>query len=55
MSVLASQNGLSRVASVWPAGARIVAGAVDPEVDDHGYVKPGLGDIGDRLYGTQLL
>lgn len=32
----------------------IVVGAVDDELDAKGYVKPGLGDIGDRLYGTSL-
>ena len=27
--------------------------AVDRELDDHGYIRPGLGDAGDRLYGTR--
>ena len=27
--------------------------AVDRELDDHGYIRPGLGDAGDRLYGTK--
>jgi uracil phosphoribosyltransferase len=49
---LASQAGLERAESVWPEGVRFVVGAVDPELDGHGYVKPGFGDIGDRLFGT---
>jgi uracil phosphoribosyltransferase len=31
---------------VWTA-------AVDPVLNDHGYILPGLGDAGDRLYGTR--
>ncbi|KIW15820.1 uracil phosphoribosyltransferase [Exophiala spinifera] len=55
VSVLASEKGLSRVRSIWPEGVKVVVGATDGELDHHGYVKPGVGDIGDRLYGTQLL
>lgn len=55
VSILASEKGLSRVQSIWPEGVKVVVGATDGELDQHGYVKPGVGDIGDRLYGTQLL
>ena len=27
--------------------------AIDRQLDDHGYIRPGLGDAGDRLYGTK--
>jgi len=27
--------------------------AIDRCLDDHGYIRPGLGDAGDRLYGTK--
>jgi uracil phosphoribosyltransferase len=30
----------------------IVTAAVDPELDDRGYIVPGLGDAGDRYFGT---
>lgn len=30
----------------------IVAAAIDPELNDHGYIVPGLGDAGDRYFGT---
>ncbi|WP_403021634.1 uracil phosphoribosyltransferase [Salinibacterium sp. GXW1014] len=30
----------------------IVLGALDERLDEHGYIVPGLGDAGDRLYGT---
>lgn len=42
------------MASVWSEGTEVYVGAIDKEVDDKGYVKPGLGDIGDRLFGTSL-
>ena len=30
----------------------IIAAAIDPELNDHGYIVPGLGDAGDRYFGT---
>ena len=31
----------------------IVAGALDRELNENAYIVPGLGDFGDRLYGTE--
>jgi uracil phosphoribosyltransferase len=31
----------------------IYTGCIDRELDDHGYIRPGLGDAGDRIYGTK--
>jgi uracil phosphoribosyltransferase len=55
LSLIASKAGLERAASVWPENTNFIVGAEDAELDDHGYVKPGLGDIGDRLFGTALI
>ena len=33
-------------------GIRIFAAAMDRELNDHAYIIPGLGDAGDRLFGT---
>jgi uracil phosphoribosyltransferase len=30
----------------------IVTGALDEKLNEHGYIVPGLGDAGDRLYGV---
>jgi uracil phosphoribosyltransferase len=30
----------------------IITAAIDPELDNHGYIVPGLGDAGDRYFGT---
>jgi uracil phosphoribosyltransferase len=32
---------------------RIDTAAIDRELDERGYILPGLGDAGDRLYGTK--
>ncbi|KAH7240392.1 hypothetical protein FSOLCH5_010776 [Fusarium solani] len=52
LSLLASRPGLEKAANVWPENTRFFVGAVDEELDSKGYVKPGLGDIGDSLFGT---
>jgi uracil phosphoribosyltransferase len=31
----------------------IVTAAIDERLDEHGYIVPGLGDAGDRMYGTK--
>lgn len=33
---------------------RIVVAALDPELNEHGYITPGLGDAGDRLFGPPV-
>ena len=37
---------------VGDAKVSIVLGALDERLNEHGYIVPGLGDAGDRLYGT---
>lgn len=50
--LLASPEGLSSFQSHHPDVPVWVA-AVDERLDDHGYILPGLGDAGDRMYGTK--
>jgi len=50
-SVLGSEAGLKRAAGEWE-GVEIWVGGCDKEVDAKGMIKPGLGDVGDRLYLT---
>ncbi len=33
--------------------SNIYAGAVDDQLNEHGYIVPGLGDAGDRIFGTK--
>lgn len=50
--VLASEEGLGRVAETWGEGVEVWVGGVDGETDEKGMIKPGLGDVGDRLFLT---
>ena len=52
MNLLAAPEGLERVQSEHP-DVDIYVAAVDERLNDHGYITPGLGDAGDRLYGTK--
>lgn len=52
ISILASQDGLQKAAEAWPEGVELWIGGVDPATDGQGMIKPGLGDVGDRLYLT---
>ncbi len=51
VAVLAAPEGLRRLQADHP-DLRIVVGAVDRQLNDKGYILPGLGDAGDRLFGT---
>jgi uracil phosphoribosyltransferase len=50
--LLATQVGLANFHSHHP-DVRVWTAAIDGQLNDHGYILPGLGDAGDRLYGTQ--
>lgn len=52
LSILASREGLKRAAEAWPEGVELWVGRVDEETDEKGMIKPGLGDVGDRLFLT---
>jgi uracil phosphoribosyltransferase len=52
VALLATEAGIANVLSHHPE-VRIWTAAVDPELNEHGYIVPGLGDAGDRLYGTR--
>lgn len=51
LAVVATEEGVARVLDDDPR-TRIVTAAVDPGLDERGYIVPGLGDFGDRLFGT---
>jgi len=50
-SVLAAPEGIARLHAGHP-DCRIVVAAVDRQLNDKAYILPGLGDAGDRLFGT---
>ena len=51
VALLAAPEGLDRLHSDHP-DLHIVVGAVDRQLNEKGYILPGLGDAGDRLFGT---
>ena len=52
ISVLGSVGGVTKAAEEWPEGVVVWVGAVDPSCDEQGMIKPGIGDVGDRLFLT---
>jgi uracil phosphoribosyltransferase len=53
--LLAAPEGLARLAAAFgddgPARVRVVTAALDEKLNQRGYIVPGLGDAGDRLFG----
>jgi len=52
LCLLAAPEGIEHLAQHHP-DVRIITAAIDSHLNDHGYIVPGLGDAGDRLYGTK--
>jgi uracil phosphoribosyltransferase len=52
VSLLACPEGLEHFHHAHP-DVHVVTAAVDEKLNDHGYIIPGLGDAGDRLFGTK--
>jgi uracil phosphoribosyltransferase len=50
--LLAAPEGAAHLSASHP-DVKIITCAIDRELDDHGYIRPGLGDAGDRLFGTK--
>jgi uracil phosphoribosyltransferase len=51
LSVVSCPTGIEQFHRQHP-DVPIITAAIDPELDDHGYIVPGLGDAGDRYFGT---
>ena len=50
--LLAAPEGLARIEEAFPGDTvQVVTGAVDERLNEKGYIVPGLGDAGDRLFG----
>ena len=50
--LIAAPEGIATFTAAHP-DVPVFAGAIDRELDSHGYIRPGLGDAGDRFYGTK--
>jgi uracil phosphoribosyltransferase len=51
MCLIAAKQGIERLSKAYPE-IPIYVGAVDEHLNDKGYIIPGLGDAGDRMFGT---
>ena len=52
LCIVAAPVGVTRVHDAHP-DVPIICAALDRELNEHGYILPGLGDAGDRLFGTR--
>ena len=52
MCLLATPEGIATLQAAHP-DVDIYTAAIDRQLDDHGYILPGLGDAGDRIFGTK--
>ena len=50
--LLAAPEGIAAFNAAHP-DVQIFTASVDSHLNDHGYIVPGLGDAGDRMYGTK--
>ena len=50
--IVSAPVGIRKILEAHP-DVEIYVAAVDEKLNDHGYIVPGLGDAGDRLYGTK--
>jgi uracil phosphoribosyltransferase len=52
LSIIGVMEGVNRILSLHPE-VEIYLGNLDEKLNDHAYIVPGLGDAGDRLFGTK--
>lgn len=52
LCILAAPEGVEKIQQAHP-DVDIYAAAYDEKLNDHGYIVPGLGDAGDRIFGTK--
>ena len=52
MVLVAAPEGIEHIQKLYP-DVEIYAGALDDHLNEHGYIVPGLGDAGDRIFGTK--
>jgi uracil phosphoribosyltransferase len=52
IAIIAAPEGIARIENDHP-NVQIVVAAIDRGLNEHGFIVPGLGDAGDRLYGTK--
>jgi len=51
ISIISAQPGIDAIRKRFPS-VKLITGATDPTLNDHKFIVPGLGDFGDRYFGT---
>lgn len=51
LSMIAAPPALQKLNDAYP-GLKVYTGMIDAELNDRGYIVPGVGDAGDRAFGT---
>ncbi len=51
LSIISAPEGISNIKQVFPK-VEIITAAVDSHLNEHGYIVPGMGDAGDRIFNT---
>ena len=54
VAVIASQEGIDFIENHFPENTHLWIAAIDPKLNEKGYIIPGLGDAGDLAFGTKL-
>ena len=52
LCIIAAPEGVRRMRESHP-DVDLYVGALDEKLNEHGYIVPGLGDAGDRIFGTK--
>ena len=52
MCIIAAPEGIKALCETHP-DVQVYCGVVDEKINEHGYIVPGLGDAGDRIFGTK--
>jgi len=53
LAAIASEEGLANAQQWLPEGTSFILGGVDADLNEHGYIVPGLGDAGDLAFGPK--
>ena len=53
LAAIASEEGLANAQQWLPDGTSFILGGVDPYLNEHGYIVPGLGDAGYLAFGPK--
>jgi uracil phosphoribosyltransferase len=53
LCLVAAPEGLAKISAAYPE-IDIYVAAIDQRLNEHGYILPGLGDAGDKIFGTKI-